>query len=79
MKRPIERWSPDQLKTLRRLYPNTPIVDICDQTGHTTQAVVKKVKLLGLQRASDYNPYAFYGRYVKKGSYSQPRKGVNND
>lgn len=74
MKRPIERWSPEQLETLRRLYPNTPIVDICDQTGHTTQAVVKKVKLLGLQRASNYNPHAFYGRYAKKGPHFQIRK-----
>ena len=71
MKRPIERWSPDQLKTLRRLYPNTPIVDICDQTGHTPQSVVKKVKLLGLRRSLDYNPHAFYGRYVKKGKYTK--------
>lgn len=76
MKRPMERWSPEQLELLRRLYPNTPIVDICDQMGHTTQAVVKKVKLLGLQRASDYNQYAFYGRYVKKGSYRQISKKV---
>ena len=72
--RKLERWSPDQLELLRKLYPNTPVVDICDQVGHTTYAVIKKVKLLGLQRASGYNPYAYYGRYVKKGAYSQTRK-----
>jgi len=68
---PPKRWSPEQLETLRRLYPNTPIFDIADQTGHNPQAVVKKAKLLGLQRAPDYDPHAFYGRYVKKGNFKR--------
>ena len=63
---PPKRWSPEQIETLRRLYPNTPISDICDATGHNPASVARKAEFLGLQRSPDYNPHGFYGRYVRK-------------
>ncbi len=67
----MNRWNPEQLETLRRLYPDTPLDDIAEATGQTVAAVFKKARLLGLQRSPDYNPHAFYGRYSKKGKYSK--------
>lgn len=66
----IIRWSQEQLDTLRRLYPNTPLCDIAEQTGKTIAAVIKKARLLGLKKDPDYDPHAFIGRYTKKGRYA---------
>ena len=69
MSMPAQRWTPEQLETLRRLFPDTPMTDIAEQTGQPLYAVAKKAKLLGLKRNPDYNQYDYYGRYVGKGKF----------
>jgi hypothetical protein len=67
------RWTKGQITTLRRMYPDSTLQDIAEATGQSVGAVYKKARLLGLQKSPEYNPHAFYGRYVKKGKYSEKK------
>ena len=45
-------WSPDDVRTLRRLYPYVNNRELASMLGRPTHAVQKKASALGLKKAS---------------------------
>ena len=62
-------WNDEKDAILRELYPTTPCGDIAQKIGCSDYTVSLRAKKLGLQRAPDYNQYAFKGRYTGTGRY----------
>ncbi len=59
-------WDYEAVETLRRLYPNTPALDIAIKIGCSDVSVHKKARELGIKRDPDYDRYSFGGQYTKR-------------
>ena len=49
-----KKWSNDDLKSLRRIYPNTPTADVCKQLGRSIWSVKCKASSLDLTKTKKY-------------------------
>lgn len=47
-------WSKDDLKDLRRLFPNRPTAEVAQELGRPTEAVKKKASRMGLKKSTRY-------------------------
>lgn len=47
-------WTKDDIKTLKRLFPNTPTADIAAELGRSVDCVKKKAERLGLKKTKKY-------------------------
>jgi len=47
-------WSKDDLKQLRKLFPNRPTADVASNLGRPTEAVKKKASRMGLRKSKKY-------------------------
>ena len=47
-------WSKDDLKQLRRLFPNRATADVASELGRPTEAVKKKASRMGLRKSGKY-------------------------
>jgi hypothetical protein len=47
-------WKPDEVKLLRRLFPNNPTSKIAKQLRRKTDAVKKKASRMGLRKSKKY-------------------------
>ena len=47
-------WSKDDLKELRRLFPNRPTAEVAAELGRPTEAVKKKASRMGLRKSPRY-------------------------
>jgi len=47
-------WSKDDLKELKRLFPNRPTADVAAELGRPTEAVKKKASRMGLKKSPRY-------------------------
>jgi len=54
MARSAKKWSNDELKQLRRIYPNTPTADVCKELGRSIWSVKCKASSMGLTKTKKY-------------------------
>ena len=47
-------WSKDDIKQLRKLFPNNPTADVATSLGRPTEAVKKKASRMGLRKSKKY-------------------------
>ena len=47
-------WSKDDIKQLRRLFPNQPTADVASNLRRPTEAVKKKASRMGLRKSKRY-------------------------
>ena len=47
-------WSKDDLKQLKKLFPNHPTADVASNLGRPTEAVKKKASRMGLKKSRKY-------------------------
>jgi len=47
-------WSKDDLKELKKLFPNRPTADVAAELGRPTEAVKKKASRMGLKKSPRY-------------------------
>ena len=47
-------WSKDELKLLRKLYPNTPTAEVAKTIGRPPEATKKQAYKLGLHKSKKY-------------------------
>jgi hypothetical protein len=47
-------WTPNQVSTLKRLFPNNPTAKIAKKLGRKTDAVKKKASRMGLRKSKRY-------------------------
>ena len=47
-------WSKDDLKDLKRLFPNRPTAEVAAELGRPTEAVKKKASRMGLRKSPRY-------------------------
>ncbi len=47
-------WSKDDLKQLKKLFPNRPTADVATDLGRPTEAVKKKASRMGLKKSKKY-------------------------
>jgi hypothetical protein len=47
-------WSKDDLKELKKLFPNRPTSEVAAQLGRPTEAVKKKASRMGLRKSPRY-------------------------
>ncbi len=51
---PRQRWTDEQLETLRREYPNTLTRDLVVKLGHPEKSIHGKAKQLGVRKSTDW-------------------------
>jgi|GEM_PF-6983311 hypothetical protein len=47
-------WTPDQLKTLKKLFPGHATQEVAEAVGKSVEATKKKASRLGLQKSAKY-------------------------
>ncbi len=47
-------WTRDDVKQLKRLFPNRPTADVAADLGRPTDAVKKKASRMGLKKSARY-------------------------
>ncbi len=47
-------WTRDDVKQLKRLFPNRPTADVAADLGRPTEAVKKKASRMGLKKSARY-------------------------
>ena len=47
-------WSKDEVKLLKKLYPNTITQEVADQLGRPLTSVTKKANKIGLKKTKKY-------------------------
>ncbi|MEN6426208.1 MAG: hypothetical protein ABFD90_20355 [Phycisphaerales bacterium] len=47
-------WTKDDVKELRKLFPNRPTAEVASQLGRPTEAVKKKASRMGLRKSRVY-------------------------
>ena len=47
-------WSKNDLKDLKRLFPNRPTAEVAAELGRPTEAVKKKASRMGLKKSTRY-------------------------
>ena len=47
-------WSKEDLKQLKKLFPNSPTADVAAKLGRPTEAVKKKASRMGLRKSKKY-------------------------
>ena len=47
-------WSKDDIKQLRKLFPNNPTADVASNLRRPTEAVKKKASRMGLKKSRKY-------------------------
>ncbi len=47
-------WSKDDIKELKRLFPNRPTAEVAAELGRPTEAVKKKASRMGLRKSPRY-------------------------
>jgi hypothetical protein len=54
-KKPVKGlWSKDNIKLLRKLFPNHPTAAVAGKLGRPTEAVKKKASRMGLRKSRKY-------------------------
>jgi hypothetical protein len=47
-------WTKDDLRELKKLFPNRPTAEVAAELGRPTEAVKKKASRMGLRKSSRY-------------------------
>jgi len=47
-------WTKDDLKELKKLFPNRPTAEVAAELGRPTEAVKKKASRMGLKKSNRY-------------------------
>jgi len=47
-------WTKDDVKELRKLFPNRPTAEVAAELGRPTEAVKKKASRMGLKKSRKY-------------------------
>ncbi|HNS22775.1 MAG TPA: hypothetical protein PKH24_19900 [Sedimentisphaerales bacterium] len=47
-------WTKDDVKELKKLFPNRPTAEVASQLGRPTEAVKKKASRMGLRKSRVY-------------------------